>query len=342
MDKEFFKTGNIHQLESEDPHVRVNFISDETLAISWTRGPDSEVRWEEPLFLKAVFIEVKSGAVRFRQDWPMHKRRRITSNADSEGRIFPVHGGRFIVHANGELLLYSTDYRLTQKLELATPDGGYWSVTVLPGGKQLFLCYESPQGITYSWLSADNLQTLRTEPAPAKNARDVEFPFEEGFYIAVGKSLQAIPATEGPTITCEPFLCRNKAFPLLATVLNHQRVALLCSDGVAIYTRGGQLIWSKSGTDVGEGFGLAESLSTNILALSTFGEKGATLDGHPMPAGANYFLYDSDSPNLLFYLHLSREWESADALSPNGSKFAVLSGNQLQIYEVPVSGASQK
>ena len=191
-----------------------------------------------------------------------------------------------------------------------------------------------------------NLQTLRSEPAPPKNpnfdSRDVEFPFGDGFYIAVGKSLQAMPATAGPPIICEPSLCRNKAFPLSATALNYQRVALLCSDGVAVYTRSGQLIWSKLGTDVGEGFGLTESLNTNRLALSTFGEKGATFDGHPMPEGANYFVYDSDRPNLLFYLHSPPEWEAADALSPDGSKFAVLNGNQLQIYEMPLAGSSQK
>ena len=155
MAKDIYATRNAGLLESQDPHVRINFISNEIVVISWTRGPNSEVRWDEPLFLKAVFIEVKSGAVRFRQDWPMHKRRRMTSNADSEGRVLPVYGGRFIVHAYGELLLYSTDYRLSQKLELATPEGGYRSVTVLPGGKQLFLRHESLEGITYSWLNAD-------------------------------------------------------------------------------------------------------------------------------------------------------------------------------------------
>jgi hypothetical protein len=221
------------------------------------------------------------------------------------------------------------------------------SVRVLPGGKRLFLRNESPRGIDYSWLDVDDFQSLRSEPAPSRSLdfdpRDGVFPFDDGFYIVVGKSLQAIPAITGPTIVCEPSLCRNSAFAPRASILDQQRVALLGSEGVAVYTHDAQPIWSKIGTGVRNGFDVTESLNGQRMAVSAFGEgQRATFEGHPLAEGPNYFVYDTDRPDLLFFVHPGREWEVGDALSPDGTKFAVLSGTQLQIYDVALTRTSQE
>jgi hypothetical protein len=346
LDKGILKTNDVRSLESDDPHVQVSFISNDTAVVSWTRGPNSEPRWEDPLFLTGVFVDTKTGVIKYRQEWPTHKRRRNSNLADTEGRILPVSNGRFIVHANGGLQLYSSDFRPSQSHELPT-DGGYSSVKVLTGGERLFLRHESPMGIYYSWLNVDDFQSLRSEPAPQRSLdfdpRNGVLPFDDGFYTVVGKSLQAIPAITGPTIVCEPSLCRNNAFTLRASILDQQRVALLGSEGVAVYTHEAHPIWSKIGTGVRNGFDVTESLNGHRVAVRTFGEeKNGTFEGHPLAEGPNYFIYESDRPDLLFFVRPPREWEAGDALSPDGTKFAVLSGTQLQIYEVPLMGTSQK
>jgi hypothetical protein len=202
-------------------------------------------------------------------------------------------------------------------------------------------------GIAYSWLDVDGFQSLRSEPAPPRgldfDPRNSVVPFDGGFYIVVGKSLHAIPAVAGPTIACEPSLCRNSAFTLRASILDRQRVALLGSEGVAVYTHDAQPIWSKIGTGVRNGFDITESLNGQRVAVRAFGEeKSATFEGHPLAKGPNYLIYESDRPDLLFFVHPQREWEAGYALSPDGTKFAVLSGTQLQIYEVPLMGTPQK
>lgn len=342
--KKSYKVGALSQLESDDPHVQVNFISNDILAVSWTRGPNSEARWDvEPLFLTAVFIDTRTGSVKFQQDWPMHVRR---TAADGEGRVLPVDKGRFVIHADGILALYTSDFQLSRKVKLPAADGGFWLSEVVRGGHQLMLQLISGTNDRYLWLDADTLQETPAEAQIQRNLQAVDprlnlLPFEGGAYSVGENCVTRLAATVSPPI-CEQSLCRNKAFGVRAQVLNEQRVALMCTNGVALFNPDGKVIWLKIGSEPNGGFELVTSLNGNRVAVDSSGGKGSTFDGHPTAWGDHYFIYDSNSPDLRFVLSLPANWEEAAALSPDGSKFAVLNGNRLKIYEVPLGGSTPK
>lgn len=84
---------------------------------------------------------------------------------DSEARLVPLSGDRFLILANGTIMIYDRDLNLINQEKLEPPSStGPWYVEEVAGGTQIFLRHEPGVQVTYEWRASDTLQVLRKTP----------------------------------------------------------------------------------------------------------------------------------------------------------------------------------
>lgn len=151
--------------------VVVSFVTREAPAALPRRGQTGE---SMQFRLHALFIDTKTGRVQTTREWP---------TASVRSRVLAAPGGKFVVLTPDQLLLYSADLSLMNKLDVSMGRESVkndWHATISPGGRNLLLSYEpetdegrfaglSPSDyeaqlqeleIRLEWIDLDKLQTV--------------------------------------------------------------------------------------------------------------------------------------------------------------------------------------
>ena len=140
--------------------THVTFLDENTLVVSFLHTTPATVRspvpipGQAPLVVKALFIDISTCKVRDTREWPATRRTR--------SRIMPIHDGGFLVQAGDVLMTYSLD--LNKKADRFLPelrDGTYSrQFDVGPGGRLGFMTLRKGSDATDIWFDVDTLQTI--------------------------------------------------------------------------------------------------------------------------------------------------------------------------------------
>lgn len=113
--------------------VVVSYVTREVPVALPRRGQTDE---SLPYRLRAIFIDTKTGAVSKTMEWP---------TASVRSRILAAPGEKFAVLTPDQMLLYSADFALLNKLEVSLGRESVksgWDAAPSPGGRYLLLGYE--------------------------------------------------------------------------------------------------------------------------------------------------------------------------------------------------------
>jgi hypothetical protein len=315
--------------------VRLAFISPSTIAIYWVRGPEGDFRIEEPLLMEAIFLDARTGALKHREKWPVGKRHQSSDRGDTEGRILPVDGGRFVVQAHGELFLYSSDFKLLKQHELDPDLHDTWSIRIPMGGRRLFVRHEYSSGAQhreYWWFDVDTLSQIHPDPAPPTGeliVRGDVLPTDFGYYIAKEKKLSPYPAQGIATIPCDPLHC---SYVVQAVPLAGGYVILQSEKSAILYTREGHEAWSRRTSAETVSYGMVASLDGSSFSLQWSGRQGQ-FDGVPLSDKRwTVFVYDLKDMKRTLAVPIPFGLEITYALAPDGSALATLHGTTLEVF----------
>jgi hypothetical protein len=163
-DKSFFRTFSIEKLEAIDGAERIVFLNDDLLiAYHAIRESQENKEWRTVRReLEAFFINTKDGTLLFKKRWRTRWRRDSRDSWDSEARLVRVSNDRFLVHASGVLMLYTSNLDLLKEKVLQPAGlGDLWAVQSMPGGRNVLLRHGSPSRMyaTYSRLASGTLES---------------------------------------------------------------------------------------------------------------------------------------------------------------------------------------
>ena len=228
---------NFNGYVMRDPHVKVVFLSDSTVAVYWTRGPNAEVGAKEHLIMRALFFDTSTGKLQHSESWPVKKRDDAFESLDTEARIFPSKGGKFLVQANSKLTLFSEDFAQLKQITLGSSDGRF-GLAVAPGGGRILVSKIEWRERTFSWLDAENLDVLPDEPAPELDpdkglAPGTEvLPGSSGYLFSVGTEIRWTIGKKTSALRCDIPGC-DVGF--LITPLATGKVAIVTTRAFALY-----------------------------------------------------------------------------------------------------------
>jgi hypothetical protein len=327
--------GDASTMESWDPHVKLAFVADNQLIVYWTRGPKGEVRVSETLVMRALIVDPRSGSLTRRVSWPVRKRYSKSDDVETEGRIFPVKGGHFVVQANYKLILFSGDFNKLKEVELGSPKDFRFAVYVSPGGDKLLVQrLERRDRCTFWWLDSATLEETKAFPAPVYG-RDVNsdggvLPSKKGFYVQEGNRITHIPASDGPSIICERPECEHASF--IATPLDGGEIGLQTENAIVIYSSEGVPIWTRATKDSAGLLDLSSSLDGTTFAVEIEADT-QHFDGVDLTRDPVFLVYDAATKKRMFVGSAPLAWEQTYSLSPDGSMLAVLHGSVVDIYK---------
>ncbi len=338
----FFRDLSVGKLMAFDPGLKLVFISEDVLVAYSVlqKGADWRTASRE---LQAYFIRTSDGTLWAKKTWPSTIRK-DESDADTEGRIIPLRDGRFLVDANGTLMLYGRDLSLIREKKLA-PFGPteMWSVQSVSEGREIFLRHETSLcpdrdrcAVQYEWRDAESFEPLNSAVGDVFQGRRVRAA-GDGVYIAWSSNTNSVfePNTV-PRKLCDDWRCSQMS---VNTFLAQGRVVLWSSTegvGVADLRRG--LLWFQA-PSVGEvrnfSFGQVEtSLTENRFAMWASTSKKSVFDSVIVRSSV-LFIFDTNNPNHVFAIP-EPPGSGLFALSPSGSELATVDGkSQLHFYNVP-------
>lgn len=147
------------------PQTSLLFLDDNTIVATFvtregkpTLSQRDNSDPNQPLRLRAIFLDVDAGKVTSTQSWPSESR---------FAEIVAANGGKFVAQTGTRLTLYSSDAKELKKLDLPPPpqDFGHWRANTSRTGKSILfstnnLMTTSP--ILWIWVDTDSLQVVHS------------------------------------------------------------------------------------------------------------------------------------------------------------------------------------
>lgn len=317
--------------------VVATFVThEEKVALS---SRDSDVNL--PLRLRAIFLDASSGKVTSIQAWPSDSR---------FAGIVAVNDGSFITQRGNVLGLYSSDAKEVRRLTLPLVEQDHWGwyPHTSPTGKNILFATPDPRTTsptTWIWVDASTLKVVRSwrevQSGEVAISDDTMAMIACGFYpYRCNPSLEikrratdwkSILAIEGEHYHWLPvFLNEGTIF------LSNRPWKLLQSDGKIILTESAPF---EGGTAV-------TSANGQRFLLPSFQWKGGVAD---LDIGAHGELkaisvYDAPFQERSYILDVkgSKVRETAHlALSPDGSKLAILYEETVYLFQLPPAPSAQ-
>ena len=309
---------------NDDSKTRATFVDRNTIAVYQSHCENEGM--SETRQISAFFLDSETGRLTSQKTWPTTKRKWLNERWDTQARIFTVSAG-FLVHSKNSLDLYSAE-GLKAKLPLA--EDYSWAVTIPPLGQTIHLqqIYVDNQADGL-WLSAGNLEKIRSQHelagiTSASNSAVVE-------RLAHCLQLQKIgePARD--------FVCSGPSHLGYPVFLNDSEILSVYSSGFAIFTTSGEQLWSREGNK-GHSIGShGVSLNGNRFGILVRGK--VVFDG--LKASRHQWailVYDRIKRSQIFQSVSGRSNEQEQvefAISPNGSRLAVVVDDSIRIYKIP-------
>jgi hypothetical protein len=307
-------------IESWDDKPKMLFTSPDTLLIYATRTKTDSSR-----FLQAVFLDPKTAAVKRTMEWPVAIRKRGNDLLDSEARVFPLDDGKFLVHANRKLMLYSRVFHLLAELELTGSSEDFWAVNLPPDSRSFCLRHESNGSVSCEWIEVETLRPAGVTPAGTSFTTWVSTGGVK--YYEDGRS-ESIFASGMRPKDLEIQLRGNRQFFLDAAGF--------------LVTRNGQMEWEEKGTiDSPMSASIVASMGGGRFALTLFDQSG-TFASVALKKDIETLVFDVNSRSVVFHFPLKIYWDYESALSPDGRLFAEMHGLQVSIYSLREPTASSK
>lgn len=343
----------------------LDFIDEDHLLLTFRniglmkRAPDTAPR-DEDQTIHAIVLEVPSGKVIRSADWRMHDHGRY---------LWPLHDGTFLVRQRDTL------FRIGQRLELLPymeAPARLQGVQPSPDGKLLVIQLDkekhSPaehQRLVQQALDADapmpreDVSVLVVNAATAavlahtQAARPVNLPLMGNGY------LETLPAKQDHwQLTYLPFLGEKKLFgdvlstcsPTIVAATPAVSLLITCharTDDhlVQAINADGKLLWESwwANNQIWPAF--ANSRDGSRFAVSrlraTHGVNALDAIGDDDIKGQALQVLDPIGGSILLSVNVTPAVSSAEnfALSPSGNKFAVLTADAIEIYNVPPPAA---
>jgi hypothetical protein len=316
----------------DDNRIVVTFVTREAKSTFSNRAaPDDS----SPLRLRAILLDAASGKVMATPTWPSRSR---------FAKIVAVHDGRFVTQTGAELTLYSQD--LTEVGRLALPlTESEWAAHSSPTGKNiLFLAggFGNLSPVPWVWVDTDRLKVLRSwedvrtgyvgisddkivmdtcvwfqECEPSLKARDLDTGW---------KVIMPTLPTYGVRDAPRPQFVNDDLVLLLGS-----RIELVRADGTVVFAQdrfsGG--CWSDEIPPAARRFAVPTcKLKGNLPALDMGGY-------HLLQT---ILLFDVPFHGLSFVLRVEGpriKGLTQFAISPDGSKLAILNDEAIEVLQLP-------
>ncbi len=338
--RSFFKDFTLAKLFAVDDSTRIVFLNENVIVAYHTKQEGKDWR-TAPRFIEAFFIQAKNGTLLSTHIWPARHRKSMDDLIDSEARLIPLEGDRFLIVANGTIALYSSSLDLLRerKLEPST-DSDTWSAQSTPGGKFAVLRHVGKSGpIKYTWLTSDTLE-VRYEMQRSgndSNALGGAVADENSIFERARTGIRMIDRNGRVNTICDDPLCQYGLFHVLP---GHQ-LGWSGESGIALIdTERGGIAWSKTIHPHFRNefqFGhMRSALSGTKFALWVSANNKSLFDGVKVHSPPTLFVYDfarpQSNPVVIYLKPVAGDWDFA--LSPEGTKFALFDGVRVQIYSL--------
>jgi hypothetical protein len=314
--------------------AKVAFAGDHTMVITFLHPEtDSNGLATDRKTFRALAYNAETGELAAQLRWAC-----CSHPITDTPQLIPVHNGGFLVRPeNGKVVRYSSDLKPLKETTFPGPPGGYWDLKNTPGGQLAFLVSGpgTREQFSQTWIDVDTLEVVSTrkglynfrdpaaEDAVAVLDWDKNPPFRR-FIILEERGKTGRLLTYGHT-------------PCLFVTNDH----LLSSDkaGFSVVNRSGETLFTGDLTYAGRPTLWSDrSLSGNRFAILDFSR------AIPLVEKRGFFdwnftakVYDMKSKDKIaeFKLGTQDARTVSLALSPNGSRLAVLTDSKCDILELP-------
>lgn len=322
----------------DDSTILATFITKEGSKPSLASRDSSDPN--QPLRLRAVFLQVETGKVTSTQVWPSESR--------SAG-IVAVNDGKFVTARGSTLTLYSADAKELKRLSLPPPPQNLngWNAHVSPTGKSIL--FENSDWRTVSpkswiWVDVDDLQIIRS------------WKEEQSGRVGISDSTIAMTACMFPEYHCDPNLKIRDLATEWKTIARIQKsgwvwapqfvnedTLFLPSAPWELLKTDGQVILTE--TDPFEGDEAVTSEGGKRFVIPFFklvGRVGAldigghgelkTISVYDAPFHGRSYKLEVKGPKIR---SISDKSVAKLALSPDGTKLAILYDESVYLFPLP-------
>jgi len=348
--RSFGYTGFVPHGEKWDvrlPAWPICFIDDgSVVAIFITREEPSRLTRRDdagapsPLRLHAVVLDTSTGQPRATREWPAQRPR---------AWVFAVGAGKFVVTTADKIVLYSHDLNTIRELSLPIAKGTsvhMWRVFTSPTGKSILYEYSDHEGSHCFWVDTQQLDVLRSWTDPHAEAL--------GWTVAVSDQRIAVPRdTHKPpygsetvirdldgawrVVCSEPLGCGRPTF------INESTLLLQSAFEMRLIRLTGELLFRRNVppyTLFSHYYPTAVAAERDRFAVLLGKEKGGVplLDIMPDFVFDQAMVYDMTRKQWIFTLYAKKarlKNFAGLALSPDGTRMAVLADGILQVFAVP-------
>ena len=338
----FFRDFSVAKLMAFDPGLKLVFISEGVLVAYSTLQKGSDWRTASRQ-LEAYFIRTSDGTLLAKKTWPSAIRK-DESNADTESRIIALRHGRFLVDANGTLMLYDSGLSLIREEKLK-PFGPteIWGIQSVSEGREIFLRHETSLcpdrdrcAVKYEGRDAESFLRIDSAVGDVFQGRAVRGS-GDGVFVGWSSNTNAVfEPNKTPRKLCDEWPCSQV---IVDASLPHN-LAVISSffDGVGVVDLQRGLLWFD-GPSMGKAhnllFGAVETaIEGNRFAMWVSATKKGVFDS-VMVRSSVLFVFDGDNPKHVFAMpeHLGG---GLFAISPSGRELATGEGeSQLHLYNIP-------
>jgi hypothetical protein len=290
----------------------------------------------QPLRLRAIFLDADTGKVRSTQAWPSESRL---------AGIVTANDGRFVTQTGTTVTLYSSDAKELKKLSLPPPPQNLngWNAHPSPTGKNIL--FENSDWRTTSpkswiWVNADDLQIVRS------------WKEEQSGRVEISDSTIAMTTCMFPEYHCDPSLKVRGLATEWKTIAPIEKLGwvwapqfvdsetlflpgmpwkLLQTDGKTVFTESAPFGGSMAITSAsGQRFVVPFFQSKGGVAALDIGAHGElkTISVYDAPFHARSYKLGMIGPKI-------KDQGTQLALSPDGSKLAILYDESVYLFQLP-------
>jgi hypothetical protein len=331
------------------------FVDEKTVAVYFVRGEYDDPRDEQNrrIVPKGVrfhvfLLDAATGAVIAKREFPTVFRRWFNRYWDTQSMLLPVGGGRFLIHANNRLMLFTGAFQLLAERDLpedaqvgnsggfivvpGTPRMGWkemWAIFVAPAGRAMVLQHDLDNRYFLEWLNPDDLTTASSREAPAALVAASDNCVTYRWH----RSVAVLPKEGAPITVCSAGKLCEGGIPW--EFLDAEQLLVARQRSFLVFSLAGDILWSREGKIKGNAIWSARSsLEGNRFVIDIEAEGESLFGEAQIKRGEDFLVYAADRRKLLFEARLT-EGNGADALSPSGRSLAILDKTELAVYDIP-------